>query len=49
MEQILKEALHVEGADGVLTQVTYDGRSADLNDEVYKTITKNSAFRIGSR
>jgi hypothetical protein len=47
--EILTSALHVEGEDGTLTQVDYNGMSPDLNDEGYKTITKNAAYKVLSR
>ena len=49
VEEILLNNIHVSGADGVLTTVTYNGRSGELNDEGYKTITRNAAFSVGSR
>ena len=49
VEEILLTAIHVQGVDGVLTQVTYNGRSPELNDEGFKTITRNAAFLVGSR
>ncbi|MBK8246298.1 MAG: hypothetical protein IPK85_02645 [Gemmatimonadetes bacterium] len=47
--EILTSATHVTGADGVLTCVDYNGKSPDLNDEGYKTITKNAAYTVVSR
>lgn len=47
--EILTSATHAEGADGVLTCVDYNGKSPDLNDEGYKTITKNAAYTVVSR
>ncbi len=49
VEEILMGAISVSGVDGVLTQVTYNGRSGELNDEGYKTITRNAAFTVGAR
>jgi hypothetical protein len=49
VEEILMNNIHVSGTDGVLTQVTYNGRSGELHDEGYKTITRNAAFSVGSR
>lgn len=47
--EILISAEHAPGADGVLTCVGYNGKSPDLNDEGYKTITKNAAYTVVSR
>lgn len=47
--EVLTSAMHVEGADGTLTTVDYNGMSPDLNDEGYKTITKNAAYKVLSR
>lgn len=41
--------MHVEGDDGILTMCTYQGMSADFNDEVLKTIVKNAAYRVLAR
>lgn len=49
VEEILMGSIHISGVDGVLTQVTYNGRSGELNDEGYKTITRNAAFTVGAR
>ena len=49
VEEILMGSIHVSGVDGFLTQVTYNGRSGELNDEGYKTITRNAQFTVGSR
>jgi hypothetical protein len=49
IEEILLNAINIQGADGVLTQVIYNGRSPELNDEGYKTIVRNAAFLVGSR
>ena len=47
--EILTSATHIAGADGTLTCVDYNGKSPDLNDEGYKTITKNAAYKVVSR
>lgn len=47
--EVLTSATHVTGADGALTCVQYNGKSPDLNDEGYKTITKNAAYTVVSR
>ena len=47
--EVLVSAVHVAGADGILTCVDYNGMSPDLNDEGYKTITKNAAYNVVSR
>jgi len=44
--ELLMAATGVDGADGTLDQVTYQGMSANLNDEGYKTITKNCAYKV---
>ncbi len=49
VEEIMLSAVHVVGVDGVLTMVDYNGRSPELNDEGYKTITRNSQFTVLSR
>ncbi len=49
VEDLLTGVLHLSGPDGTITQIDFQGRSPDLNDEGYKTITKNSAFRVVSR
>ena len=46
---ILTGAVHEPGADGTLTCVDYNGMSPDLNDEGYKTITKNAAYKVVAR
>jgi hypothetical protein len=46
---VLRLAEHRVGSDGVLTTVDSNGMSPDLNDEGYKTITKNAAFTVVSR
>lgn len=46
---ILTEAIHIEGADGVLTCTDFRGFSQDFDDPVFRTITRNAAFRIISR
>jgi hypothetical protein len=47
--EVLTSATHVIGADGTLTCVDYNGKSPDLNDEGYTTITKNAAYTVVSR
>lgn len=47
--EILVSATHVDGADGVLTCADYQGMSPDFNDEGYRTITKNAAYKIVAR
>lgn len=47
--EILASAVHVTGDDGTITCVDYNGKSPDLNDEGYKTITKNAAYTVVSR
>lgn len=47
--EILTSAAHITGADGTLTCVDYNGMSPDLNDEGYKTITKNAAYTVVAR
>lgn len=47
--EILTSAVHVPGADGTLTCVDSNGMSPDLNDEGYKTITKNAAYTVVAR
>lgn len=47
--ELLTSALHVTGADGTLTCVDHNGMSPDLNDEGYKTITKNAAYTVVAR
>ena len=49
VEEILLLATHVVGVDGVLSTVDYNGRSPHLNDEGYKTITRNAQFTVLSR
>jgi hypothetical protein len=46
---ILAGAVHEPGSDGTLTCVDYNGMSPDLNDEGYKTITKNAAYKVVAR
>lgn len=47
--EILTSATHVTGADGTLTCADSNGMSPDLNDEGYKTITRNAAYTVVSR
>lgn len=47
--ELLTSAVHMPGADGTLTCVDYNGMSPDLNDEGYKTITKNAAYTVVAR
>lgn len=50
VKEILEVAVHVDGADGVtLTQADWRGNSADLYDDGFKTITRNSAYDVVSR
>lgn len=49
VEEIMLSAIHVSGTDGTLVTVDFNGRSPDLNDEGYKTITRNSQFTVLSR
>jgi hypothetical protein len=49
VEELLLGVEHLSGTDGTITQIDHNGRSPDLNDEGYKTITRNSAFRVLSR
>jgi hypothetical protein len=49
VREILLGAEHVEGADGWLSCCNYNGMSADFNDEVLKTISKNAAFDVVAR
>jgi len=49
VEEVLLGAIHVQGVDGWLNQVVYNGRSPELNDEGYKTIARNAAFLVSSR
>ena len=49
VEELLLAVEHLSGTDGTITQIDFNGQSPDLNDEGYKTITKNSAFRVVSR
>lgn len=46
----LADAVHVAGADGyTLTVADWAGRSADLYDDGYKTITKYDSYDIVAR
>lgn len=50
VQEILANAFQVEGSDGrVLTQADWRGDSADLWDDGFRTITRNSAYDIVSR
>ena len=49
VEELLLGVEHLSGNDGTITSIDFQGRSPDLNDEGYKTIAKNSAFRVVSR
>lgn len=49
-KEILEPAAHVAGSDNqVLTQADWRGDSADLYDDGYRTLTRNSAWKIISR
>jgi hypothetical protein len=50
VREILSESFHIVGADGrILTQADWRGDSADLWDDGFRTITRNSAYDIVSR
>lgn len=46
---VLTGAISVVGEDGTISTIDYQGMSPDLNDEGYKTITKNAAYKVLSR
>lgn len=50
IEDALAGAYHIPGSDGwTLTMADWRGRSPDLYDDGYKTVTKNTAFTIVAR
>ena len=50
LKEILLDAVHVSGADGVtLTSCTWAGDSDDLVDDGYNTVTRTVAFETSSR
>lgn len=50
VREILSGSFHITGSDGwVLTQADWRGDSADLWDDGFRTITRNSAYDIVSR
>lgn len=46
---ILEAAVHLSGADGILTCATWNGTSQDLYDDGYNTVTKNVSFQAITR
>jgi hypothetical protein len=46
VRDILLDAEHVAGEDGVLSCAKFNGMSGDFNDSILKTITKNAAFSV---
>jgi hypothetical protein len=49
VRDLLRNATHVVGADGILTTAKYNGLSPDFNDETLKTLSKNVAFTVVSK
>lgn len=49
MIEILGDAEHLSGSDGILTCARWTGTSRDLYDDGYNTITKNVSFEAVSR
>jgi hypothetical protein len=50
VKAILDAAIHVPGVDGwTITQCDWQGDSGDLWDDGYRTVTRNTSYRIVAR
>lgn len=50
VKELMDSAVQVSGTDGyVLTATSWQGDSVDLEDDGYKTLTRNTSFRVASR